>query len=230
MAVLKLTSLVSSIQGKVNGSLFGNTGSTKYIRNKTTPVNKVSPAQGRQRQFITTLTQFWRKLSANERLLWSAFAQNQEVTNRLADKITLSGFNWFVKLNSNLFTVNGALMTVPPLKLVQKFANINLVVGAHSSQAVLVIVDEGIPIGYTYAFFATPTLSIGVKAKANQFKHIQSDSLVGRNVFIFNNAYIDVFGRIGAVGGAIWFYVKVIHNVTGASSVSTPVKGIVVPS
>ncbi len=218
MAKLKLTALVSDIAGSVGGSIFAKAGNTHYIRTKTTPVNKVSPTQGAQRQFIGSLTQSWRNLNPNERMLWSAFALNQPTTNRVGDKVTLSGFNWYIKLNSNLHLAGEPIILIPPLVTESIFISglFFSIVNATNSLAVLHV--PPIPINYAYIVYATVSIPLGRKIKDNEYRFIQASKNVGSIIAVLTVNYSKIFGAVGEVGSHIWFKVYAVNLISGMVS------------
>ncbi len=218
MAVLKLTSIVSSINGKLNGSLFGNTGNTKYIRNKVTPVNKVSPAQGRQRIFIGSLTQSWRYLTESQRIQWTSFALNHSTTNRVGDVVYLTGFNWYVRLNSNLNLIKESLISVPPSVPSQIFISGMFFSIQENPDSMATLVLPNTPIGYRYVIYGTTGIPAGQKPKDNQYRFLALLDLAPAIITVITPAYHRAFGGIPPTGSIIWFKAKAIHIASGFNS------------
>ena len=228
MAVIKLSHIVSNVKGSIGGSIFGNTGNQMYIRNKTSPVNKVTSTQGKQRQFITSLTQSWRSLADNQRLLWNIFSKEQTLVNRVGDDINMSGFNWYVSLNSNLHLINKPLIIAPLSSSLSKFI---ATLGTNLEQPpgfFGILHLPAVPSGYSYVVYATIGLAKGVKPKDNQFRKVFVNGTAGSVLSILAGGYQSVFGQVGAVGSNIFFKIKVVNNSTGFSNTSSVYVGLVI--
>ncbi len=216
MASIKLAHVVSDIKGSIGGSIFGNTGNQRYLRTKTSQVNRITTAQSKQRSFITSLTQSWRTLSDTQRKLWNGFAENQTTTNRVGDNIQLTGFNWYVKLNSRLFLIAKTLLSIPPLFLIPIGLTATQFTVLHTP-AVIVISWQPFQVGQVVlSVFMTPALSTGVKPKPNQFRFVINKNPGGLNVIFPIAEYNAVFGQLGAVGMQIWCILRYTVIETGA--------------
>jgi hypothetical protein len=99
MAIFKST-ILASIRGSINGTVFSQNKSGPYTRNRSMVVNPNSPSQQVARGALASASQAWAQLTEAQREAWRSYAAATPVTNRLGDSIYLSGSNMFVKTNA----------------------------------------------------------------------------------------------------------------------------------
>lgn len=226
MAVVKLSHIISDVKGSIGGSIFGNTRNQLYIRAKTSQVNRVTPAQGKQRNFITKLTQSWRAKKERSRQQWNVFATNQPATNRVGDVIHLTGFNWFVKLNSNLFLAGQALINNPPSVFEVTIITNSFIVFNNFLQWFFITWQPSSQANIILSVFMTTGLSSGVQPKKNQFRFIVNTPATGLAFLIVTDKYRNVFGNFPAMGSKVWAVLRFTNGLTGAVFNSQPISTI----
>lgn len=225
MATIKLAHIVSDVKGSIGGSIFGNTRNQMYIRNKTSQINKVTPAQGRQRQFITSLTQSWRNLTENQRIQWNRFSNQHRTVNRVGNTVHGTGFNWYIKLNSNLNIAGQSLITEPVESPVFPIFGEFALFAVNAAQIALLGYITPLPAGYTYVTYASTSLPTSTIAKPNMMKFIARESFVGSTFKNVTVQYKNIFGSIGPTGMMINIYTKIVHNASGFA-VQTPIGNV----
>lgn len=93
----------SQASGSIAGITYSHNRGGLYIRARATPTNPNSAAQQTVRAVFADLAQRWSQiLTQANRDLWSNYAANTPVTNRLGDPILLSGQQMFIRNNSVL--------------------------------------------------------------------------------------------------------------------------------
>jgi len=93
--------LISQGSGSVAGCVFSHNRFGAYIRNRTVPVNPGSIAQTDIRtHFSNAATQWKMTLDDMQRQSWNEYAAAVPKIDPLGDTIFLTGFNWYVAVNS----------------------------------------------------------------------------------------------------------------------------------
>lgn len=110
------------VPGPMFGQFSGSQGNTTaarnpwsaYVRNRTTPVNPATPAQGAVRANLQAISQAWRTLTDGVRGNWAALGDSIERTNSLGAVYSLSGLQAFELVNRNRFSLGQTILTAAP--------------------------------------------------------------------------------------------------------------------
>lgn len=225
---IKYSALVSDMSGKLNGSVATKNRYGSYLRNKVTPVNRKTTYQLAVRAIFTLATQAWRSLTASERSQWNAGATNFSRTNIFGDIRNLSGFNLFVKLNSNLQNVGEAQITVCPLPVSVDSVVLDSVTIDNSSQSVTIA--SATPIGTNSAveLYATAGLSAGKNFVASEFRKIATLTSSDTFPYVASADYLAKFGVVPAAGTKVFIKAKSIDKTNGIPGAESQVETIVV--
>ena len=113
---MKLVSVLGPISGSLGGFTAARNRGGTYLRARAVPTNPNSTRQQAVRAILGTLSSAWsRDLDDAARALWSAYAQNNPITDKLGQSITLSGMAWFCRLNSRLVDAGELALEAPPI-------------------------------------------------------------------------------------------------------------------
>jgi len=111
MAQVKYGGGIVQISGSIAGSVFARNRFGNYIRPRTKPVNPNSSGQVGVRSALSYLSTYWHAtLTAAQRVAWATYAASVAMKNRLGESIYLTGFNHFIRSNTEL--VNRSLTLV----------------------------------------------------------------------------------------------------------------------
>jgi len=86
--------------GSSGGIVFSHNRFGAYVRPRTVPVNPNSTAQQGVRNSFGGLAIAWQGLTQTQRDEWDAYAAVIAWTNKFGDTVFLTGFNWYVQVNS----------------------------------------------------------------------------------------------------------------------------------
>jgi hypothetical protein len=90
----------SQASGSIAGITYSHNRGGMYTRRRATPTNPNSPAQQAVRTAMANLVTNWTvNLTASNRNVWNAYANNTPVVNRLGDPILLTGQQMFLRSN-----------------------------------------------------------------------------------------------------------------------------------
>lgn len=104
MAIAKFGVLVVAARGTLGGVVFTANQAGPYVKIWAPASNPQTVLQSLQRNTIVSFAQAWQSLTSGERTGWGTYAAlpAQDLTNTLGETYSISGFNWFVRINSNL--------------------------------------------------------------------------------------------------------------------------------
>jgi len=115
MALVKFGAGIIQMSGSIAGTVHARNRFGNYIRPRTKPVNPRSNRQEAIRATMSFLTEFWHNnLDATQRGLWNTYAAAVAMKNRLGETIHLTGFNHFIRTNSQLVNVGGTTFEAAP--------------------------------------------------------------------------------------------------------------------
>lgn len=114
MAIVQYGGGVVAFTGSLAGNTFqrnqsGAIARTRVNRSKRT-TSKMAVTQARTFDLLSR----WQNLAEANQLNWNTFAAAHTHTNIWGQEKTISGFNWFVSVNSNLALVGASLLDNPP--------------------------------------------------------------------------------------------------------------------
>jgi hypothetical protein len=92
-----LSNTISSGSGSAGGTTLTRSRGGLAFRSRRIPSNKNTDAQQAARAGLSATSSAWQKLTAAQQAAWTTFAQSLPVTDKLGQKMTLSGFNMFTK-------------------------------------------------------------------------------------------------------------------------------------
>lgn len=106
MAIVKLGPLVVGVRGTVGGSTFSANKAGPYIKAWGRGSNPRTEFQSLHRAKLIGLSQAWKAISTANKDDWNTYAAlpAQDLENSLGETYSISGFNWFVRINLNLFS------------------------------------------------------------------------------------------------------------------------------
>lgn len=110
---------IAVISGKIGGTVFSRNRFGAYMRKHTIPVNPKTARQSAIRILMMFLAEQWSESPMTDEIreAWQTYATSVNWTNRVAQNITLLGFNTFIQCNAARMTASGSLITAAPTAL-----------------------------------------------------------------------------------------------------------------
>lgn len=231
MALIQFSNLVNDIRGSSGGNVFSRNRSGAYVRNRTTPLNPQTTAQGAARGLFANLAQAWRNLTVEQRAQWSAAVDEYPYLNKLGQTRTYSGQQLFMVLNRNLQSVDTAQINAPSAPAgVGTVASMTLTAVASTGVITVtpVINDED---GDTeYSILASRPVSAGrnyIGRSALRSVDVSTEATLEAGQDI-GTEYASIFGDItGQAGSKIFVRVFGVNTVTGQKSAPFTVSAII---
>ncbi|AXF52792.1 MAG: hypothetical protein [Circular genetic element sp.] len=228
MANIKFGNGWADARGKVGGVIYSKNKGGSYARNYTKPTNPRTPAQVAQRNRFSYVSTNWRLLTDPEREAWNYASSQIPVSNKVGEKIHLTGAQYFNRQNLQILAGGGTTLVTTPSQLVDIIGVVsasldagvtaNAVVSLDLS-AILVDGTNVVPTGHACYVYATPMLSAGVtRPQPSAYRLLTyipaSTSLVD---FDLKTAYDGTFGAI-LPDSNVWVSVEVVNSTTGQRS------------
>ena len=216
MAKIKMGHIVAEIRGKIGGTVFSRNTYGAYIRAKVTPTNPGTVDQQTVRQFMASIAQAWRGLTAAQRLGFNLAAETWTNTNIFGDSQALTGFNLFMKLNRNRLEINEVQITAAPTPA-----------AVTGFSALAIVSDEGTPdkleltfapaIGATQKVivYATAQLSAGIDFVKSEYRKIDVLTTADASPFNVGAEYKVKFGALPTVGSKVFIKLVPVVILTG---------------
>lgn len=218
-------SIIVAGSGKIGGHVASRNRGGAYLRTKVTPLNPKTPAQNAVRGNFSALSKQWSGLATGLRLGWNNAVSDFAKTDIFGDLRNPSGFNLFVKLNTNLTNSAQANITAVPAKLPIIFSAINSVNFAIVAATGTITLGNVLNNGAKVIVFATPMLSQGTTYAKNQMRIIGTMTVTMATINI-HSAYIAKFGALTAGANVQVGYQIVLAN--GQVSVLQTAKATVI--
>ncbi len=145
MALVKHGGGVVQMSGSIGGNTFARNRFGNYVRARTRPVNPNTTQQGLVRTAMSFLTVLWSStLTASERTAWGTYAAAISMKNRLGESVYLTGFNHFIRSNTEYYRHMLAYITAGPTVLSLPEKDIAFAVsGSAATQNLSIVFTEG---------------------------------------------------------------------------------------
>lgn len=201
MAIVKFGPLIVGARGTIAGTTFSANKAGPFAKGWAQPSNPKTPSQSTQRANLGDFAQAWQALAQAERDDWDDYAAlpAQDLQNSLGETYSISGFNWFVRINLNLRQAGAAqrddapTLTRPAAAVINNF-QLRTTSAVGLSRIVYDVTDPDLTANHTV--FAALVNSEGVTVRASNFAHMTTELLDGADRIIFQDELEDHFGTI----------------------------------
>jgi len=225
---IKWGALVTDGRNKIGGHVASRNGAGAYIRTKVTPLNPNSESQSGVRASFSGRAQAWRGLTEAQRLTWIGAVLNFVSTDIFGDKITPSGFQLYMKLNSNITAIAESVLTDAPTPAsVFSFTTFSATYTI-DTHVLTAIFTAAIPATDKVIISATAGVSVGKKFVKSEYRQIGVMDDSDTTPFDFTALYTAKFGAIPAVGLKIFVKVKPVCIATGQSGLARSSSAVII--
>lgn len=212
MAIIKPSELITSISGKIGGSVFVNSPQGFYLRRNSYSQNPRTPRQQVQKSVLASISPLWRQLSAVQRSSFVAASVDYQYINRSGGISTRTGYGLFLFLNNNLNLISQSLVTTAPLFVV---APELLLVSWSLVGGNITLVPTGWSAPIALVLYGTLVSGNNVLYKESNLKYLAVWYTGGGNGPI--NATFSYTQRYGPIplGSVLYFRIKGVVRTTG---------------
>jgi hypothetical protein len=217
---IQFGSIVVAGSGKIGGHVASRNKAGAYLRTKVTPVNPSTAYQQAARGLLASLSTQWSGLTDAQRFSFNDAVSQFAKTDIFGDIKNPSGFNLFVKLNSNLVNSGQAQITTAPEKIEIPFSPISAILMDVSDSSLDVNFGDAALDGAKVMVWATPPLSAGTSFAKNKLRLIGTYTVAAATL----DAGADYIARFGAFTAGANIQVQV-RAVVATGQVSAPQGG-----
>lgn len=152
-ALVKMGGGVIGMSGSIAGNTFARNRSGNYVRARTKPVNTNTQTQQDIRGVMSFLTNHWSTvITPTQRTAWNTYANAIAMKNRLGESIYLTGFNHFIRSNTEWVNRGKATTAAGPTSLVLPAKDVTFAIAASvATQKISVTFDNTAPWAITTA-------------------------------------------------------------------------------
>ncbi|MGD9160052.1 MAG: hypothetical protein PVG39_16680 [Desulfobacteraceae bacterium] len=114
MARTQYGAIITELNGSIGGFTFQQNASGKISRTRVSRVSANTPKQAYPKRSFVYVVSLWNGLTPYQKGLWNTFAAANPFTDYWGRTKTLTGYNWFMALNINLWIIETTEVTTPP--------------------------------------------------------------------------------------------------------------------
>jgi len=165
MALVKFGGGIIQASGSIAGVTHARNRFGNYIRPRTKPVNPNSAGQAAIRTALSYLAEYWHStLTAAQRSSWNTYAASVGMKNRLGEPIFLTGFNHFIRSNTEIIRQGFTIIADGPTELALPEKDTTFAVaGSEATQLLSVTFNNALPWatevgGFMFVYQGVPKL------------------------------------------------------------------------
>lgn len=211
---------ITNARGSFAGNTFCKNRAGAVLKARIKGVNPNTSFQTRARRILGQLNVNWKDaLSDTDRAAWAAFALANPTLNAFGQTTTLSGFQWFCKLNAKTYANNFFTQTLPPASTAVSSPLTLSIAGVSGGGGSLTVdfTTSGIAAPEVCEIWVSPPMSPGRNYVSSQLKFVVDHSADGS--WDITTAYEARFGTIPTGPGLKTFVrIQVVNTQTGVAS------------
>jgi len=219
MAKIKLGATLADARNAAGGIVYSKNQFGSYVRQKVSPVQPRTTHQNAARARVQDLATRWaHTLTSTQRLGWISLAEANQVIDVFGDSQTLTGMQFYVRVNRNLLQAGGTRIDDPPANQ-SVTALLTLSVTADVSDNKIGVTFTPTPLGASekLVIYATPPLSSGRAFAQNFLKYIYYSAAAQVSPVDVTTEWRNRFGDYQA-GQRITIEACILNSTNGAAS------------
>jgi len=221
MALLVPGAVVSVLSGKIGGTVFARNRGGAYARSYAIPTRVTSDSAQTVKAAFAAASQAYANLTTAQIAAWDQYGQENPVSNRIGQLITLKGQSWFVGCNSRLIVAGETQITLPPILAAPVIAVASdatftvtgdvatVAIAAHTADASIRVLVYG-----------ARSVSAGKRYVENLYTsvYLSDAGASGTTLDIFDG----VVGKLGSLQAGVTYHLKVVMLDIRTGLVSAP--------
>jgi hypothetical protein len=217
---IKWGALVVDGRNKIGGQVASKNRNGSYMRTKVTPVNRQSTAQTTVRSRLSTISKTWHTITQAQRDAWASAVSAYKKTDIFGDIQNPSGFNLYQRLNNNIMTLGGTIVSNPPVVAALDSISgcvLTYTVGTPALSLASTVVSG---TDHGYKIYATAPQSAGRSFVKSEFRLIKVGTAALAATANILTEYNAVFGSVGVIGQKIFVKAIACGSVSGVESIA----------
>ena len=223
---IKMGMIVTEASGKLGGHSFYTGGPGAFLRSRSIPSGQMTNAQSVIRDRQQQLTRSWKGLTGSQRAAWNASVDRLGRSGDFGNESRLSGFQVYVKLNSNLLLIERPLISDPVYTDVPPIVPVSSLLIDLSSQFCRGEMTDNRTSLYQWAYYSSQPHSPAQSGRRYTQKFLGIDGGSTNPFFSVDQGFWGHF--TGALPGQqVIFSVRAINVLSGISSISLSLPHII---
>lgn len=212
----KFGAIIVAGSGSAGGHTFSKNRTGSYMRTKVTPINPQSATQTNTRNRLSSLATGWKTLTEAQRAAWNGAVGMYKGTNIFGDVVKPSGYNLYIKLNTNIIFAGGAALVTPlaPIAL-PSITSAVLTCTVAGAVVSLAYAPTPVPANISMIVDMTPPMSPGKYFVKNEYRNLAVVAPAAATPYVGTAAYALKFGAPLIAGQKVNCRLSYISKTTG---------------
>jgi hypothetical protein len=222
MALISLGSGITSIRGKIGGTVYQGSASGTIAKNRGFRPRKVSMQSAKAKAILSTLAQYWLTMSVSDRGTWNSYAIFKPTLQNNGTGRFLNGQQIFLFYAYAYFLQFDTVPSAPTFTTAN-FSSTGFVIQNDSGILNFIVsynIDETTDF---IKFKISNSIPPGRNYPIGGLKYIYT-LFANTSIYDFSTAYLDLFGRLPAVGEYVFLEAQLFKSVTANWSNITRLK------
>lgn len=206
----KFNPILGDLRGSIGANCFSVNRSGAYVRFKASPTQPDTQYQLALRARVLELSKYFSyNLTDTEREAWNAFARQSPSVDRFGHSQSLTGLNWFVKINIERYLAGLSRILIPPENYsVEDLATASLTIASTPALRIAILFSyyPAPPMGQQLFVYATSPIPNGTTFYKTFLRFLCVSPIDQASPYDITQAYVNRFGTPPA---RTWIYVVV---------------------
>lgn len=215
MAVVKYSSIITEIKGKVGGNVFQKCGQSLSMRVNQSQITSNSPKSLKTRNNLRDLASTWARMTLAQKTTWLTNAASYPTFDRFGNRIVLNPYQLFMRQNR----VTQLVSTTPVLSA-SAYANIANNVSAldayyRGTQTFNITIDPTLPANQYVFYYISDALPPNSYQIPTNIRFCGYTNPSAQGVYNIYSKVTPAFKIVPAVGECFYFLARSVNVVTG---------------
>lgn len=221
MALLVPGAVVSVLSGKIGGTVFARNRGGAYARSYAIPTRVTSTLAQAQKAAFAAASQGYANLTTAQIAAWDQYGQENPVSNRIGQLITLKGQSWYVGCNTRLIVAGETPLTLPPILAAPVIAVAsNPVVDTSDSSATIEVAAHTADASIRIIIYGARSVSAGKRYLENLYTGIYLSAAGASGTTLSFGAELEA--KLGEIQTGVTYHFKVVMLDKRTGLVSAP--------
>lgn len=208
MALLVPGAAVSVLSGKIGGVVFARNRGGAYARSYAIPTRVTSDSAQDVKASFAAASRGYANLTTAQIAAWDQYGQENPVSNRIGQLITLKGQSWYVGVNSRLIGANETPISVPPILPSPVIAVAsNLVIDVNGDQAHIDIAEHVDDASIRVILYGARSVSAGKRYVENLYTGVYLSNAGDSGTTLDFSAGLIL--KLGTIQKGVTYHIKV---------------------
>jgi hypothetical protein len=221
MALLVPGAVVSVLSGKIGGVVFARNRGGAYARSYAIPTRVTSDNAQQIKAAFAAASQAYANLTTAQIAAWDQYGQENPVSNRIGQLITLKGQSWFVGCNSRLIGSGESQISLPPILAAPVIAVAdNPVVDVSDVLATIDVAAHTADASIRIVVYGARSVSAGKRYLENLYTTVYlSDAGASGTTLSFGS---ELTAKLGSLQAGVTYHFKVVMLDIRTGLISAP--------